>query len=607
MSPEVRRRRPTTRVGRLRRWSRHHPARAAVLAGALLVLLALAWTGFRVWSVGQELDEVATRAEVLRKDLVRGDAAAAQESLTRYQDAAADAADGSSGPVWWTLERLPGLGDDAAAVATVASVLDDLGRDALPPLVETADQVTARAFQPRDGTFPLSSIAALGPPAQRSEQAFTVAADELAAIDTGGLSGPVRERTVQLTGLVTAARDGLDAAYRASRLIPVMLGAEGERDHLLVFQNNAELRSTGGLPGSVSVVHAVEGAVDIVRQEAGANLPRTDRPVLPLTDAEQALYGDELGRIFLDANLTPDVPRAAALLRAHWTRTVRGDVDGVVLVDPVAVSYLLEATGPVRVPGYGQVSAADVVELVENTIYVRSTDRQVHEDYQNAVADAVFEVFADGRGDPIEVITGLVRGVAEGRIRMHLSDAGAQAEIAGTAIAGERTGEAAGPDVGVHLNDATEAKMSYYLRHRVTLAARGCQAGTQELVGSVDLVNDVPGGTAGVANLPVTVTGVGDADRGVRRGDQRVVVYLTTPVGGHLQSLGVGGRRVADPVVIEYGERRAVPVSLLLTPGEATRIEFRMRGGRGQDGPTHLEVTPTSRPGTESRVLPSAC
>ena len=49
-----------------------------------------------------------------------------------------------------------------------------------------------------------------------------------------------------------------------------------------------------------------------------------------------------------------------------------------------------------------------------------------HDDYQHAVAEAVFDAFANGRGDPATVISALAAGVEEGRIRMHAFDRSVQ-------------------------------------------------------------------------------------------------------------------------------------------------------------------------------------
>ncbi|TFB67457.1 DUF4012 domain-containing protein [Cryobacterium sp. Hz9] len=41
---------------------------------------------------------------------------------------------------------------------------------------------------------------------------------------------------------------------RAVQLLPAMLGADGQRSYLLLFQNNPEVRATGGLPGAFAEI-----------------------------------------------------------------------------------------------------------------------------------------------------------------------------------------------------------------------------------------------------------------------------------------------------------------------------------------------------------------
>jgi len=61
-----------------------------------------------------------------------------------------------------------------------------------------------------------------------------------------------------------------------------------------------------------------------------------------------------------DVNLSPDFPTAAALFAKMYTGRTGTAVDGVVAIDPVALSYLLEGTGPVDV-GDGVVLTSDTV------------------------------------------------------------------------------------------------------------------------------------------------------------------------------------------------------------------------------------------------------
>ncbi|UMG91136.1 DUF4012 domain-containing protein [Nocardioides sp. TF02-7] len=468
--------------------------------------------------------------------------------------------------------------------------------------MESAEQVTSRAFHPQDHQFPLARIAALREPARRSEAAFDAAADRLAAVDESDLAGPLRTRFDQLRTLVVAGRDTLGSAYRAAAMMPDLLGDDRTRRYLLVLENNAELRSTGGLAGSISVVEATDGRVEIVHQEPSHDFGIRDRSPVPLTREERRVFGDALGQYFLNAVMTPDVPRAAELMAAHWREDRGSPIDGVFLVDPVAVSYLLSGTGPVAVPGYPPVAAGTVVAAVENTIYRVTTDVAEHDAYQNAVAKAVFDAFAAGRGDAVDVVTALARGVAEGRIRMHSFHPDVQERVAGTAVAGELPGDEAA--IGVYLNDATASKMSYYLDYDVAVAARSCEDAVQELAGTVRLTNDTP---PDVADLPPTVTGYTGPDAGFRPGDQKVVAYLMLPASGEVVEVEVAGRRIDPPATFPLGGRTVVPVFVHLRPEETQEVEFVVRTGPAQTGDVELVVTPGSTPGSASRTLPSAC
>ncbi|WP_146207259.1 DUF4012 domain-containing protein [Nocardioides silvaticus] len=576
------------------------------LGVAGVAALFVLWTGWTAWSAAQDLDEVERSARVLRNELQEGDPVDAAEALERYQEAAAGARGHTDGPTWWLIEQLPLYGDDAEAISTAAAVLDDLGEDGIPQLVDAAELVAARSFNPDDRQFPLEVIASVGEPARESEQAFDEAATALEGVDDGSLVGPVATSFEELRTIVLDARATLGSAYRAAELMPSLLGADGPRDHLLVFQNNAELRSLGGLAGSISRIHADDGEVEIREQEGTSHYLGRDRPVIPLTDGEQRVFGPALGQWFMNASMTPDAGRAAMFAGAWWEQEIGGEVDGVFFVDPVAVSYLLTATGPVQVPGYGTVSSADVVAKVENQIYLTAPDLAAQEEYQNAVAKAVFNAFSSGRGNPVAVITNLVRGVAEGRIRMHSFVDPEQETIAGTEIAGELTADVDEAQVGIYVNDALESKMTYYLTYDADAVARSCSGYAQEVVGSIRLTNAVAPGT----DVPPTVSGIFPGGRfydEIEPGQQRLAVYVVGPAGGSIDALSLDSRSF-DPVATEDLDGRPVAqVVTVLDKGETQEIEFELSTGPGQTGPVELDVTPGAFPGSSSRTVRSSC
>ncbi len=576
------------------------------IAGVVAVgLLAMAWCGWTAYRVYSDLKDARDQALILEAALARGDVDGARQANASFQEATEAAAGRTDGPVWGGFEGLPVFGDDATGLADVADVLSDIAESGIPPVLDSAAELNAGTYAPTEHQFPLDQIATLQAPATESSAVFAEAADRLDRIDAHGFVGPLREELDQLRDEVRLAAATLDTARRASKLMPGLLGGEGPRDYLLVFQTNAELRATGGLPGVMSLIHAENGRVDITRQASAGAMGELDKPVLPLTAEELGLYGRQLGTYFLDSNFTPDLPRAAELWRARWRLETGSDIDGVFVVDPVAVSYLLGTTGVMQVEGRALTEQTLVTE-VEHLAYLRYGDQVSQDGFFNAVADSAFDVFANGGGNPVDLVTGLVRGVNEHRILMHAFVPDEQEVIAGTTIAGEVDEQAKDtPEVGVYLNDGTGAKMSFFLDHEVQVTSVSCENGRQTLAGRLRVTSDTP---PDVAELPQTVVGFNDGfGDSVEPGDQLVVADLYAPLGGTVREIAFDGEPLPDPAVDHYRGRDVVSLGLPLDPGQSRVVTWIMVGGPDQTAPAEVSVTPGARSENESSVAPTTC
>ena len=381
-----------------------------------------------------------------------------------------------------------------------------------------------------------------------------------------------------------------------------MLGAEGARDYLMVFQNNAEIRATGGLPGAVSLLHADRGTLTMTRQVAANEFGRTDQPVLPLTDGEREVYDDKVGTWFLNANLQPDFPRAAELWKARWEQVHPERIDGVVSLDPIALSYVLGATGPIEVDGV-QLSEETAVDELLHRVYLRLEDPADQDEFFRAVASAMFDVMTAGAGEPRALLRALATGAKEGRVTVHSFEDTVQQHLAGTAIAGEAVKSVGDrPQVGVYLSDATGAKMSYFLRYETTVEATYCANGMQGISGRLRLTSTAP---ADAGSLPDYVTGGGYA--GVEPGTQRVFVRLFGPLDGEIDKLVLDGEPITDSPVVDYDGRGVVTAVVELAPGQTSDLTWTMRTGVDQVGPIDVSVTPSVQPGSSSFRSGSAC
>jgi EpsI family protein len=73
-----------------------------------------------------------------------------------------------------------------------------------------------------------------------------------------------------------------------------------------------------------------------------------------------------------DVNFTPDFPRTGEITKAMVEQGLDEDVDGVISVDPVALSYILTGTGPVVLKDGTVLTDSNVVPTLLNRVYVDS-------------------------------------------------------------------------------------------------------------------------------------------------------------------------------------------------------------------------------------------
>ncbi len=333
-----------------------------------------------------------------------------------------------------------------------------------------------------------------------------------------------------------------------------------------MFQNLAEMRATGGMPGAYIVIQADHGEISVVDQGTATGLRTFDTPVLPLDPDLVDLHTERIATFPADVNLTPDFPTAATVMREMYRLRSGRTVDGVIATDPVALSYLLQATGPVAIPGHAQLTAGTAVEQLLNEVYLRMPDNATQDAYFSEVARAVFNALFAQHGDPRAEVAALARSAGERRLVMWSAHPDEQSEIATTVMAGTLpVDDGARPTVGVFLNDGTGAKLGYYIRRSVSLTAAGClEDGTRELRLKVTLTSTAP-----KTALPVSITGLALGGPG---NVVRTNVMIYSPTGGSAVDTKLNGAETDVGLGVEKGRVVSV-VTVDLAPGQTATVE----------------------------------
>jgi hypothetical protein len=587
---------------------RSRPIRRAAYVAAVLVLVAAVsgvWVGVRAAPVEERLTRTGDLLQRLERSMQDGDFTGARQQLADLQRTASEAHAAVDRMDWRLLTHLPVVGDDVSALRTVAAVLDGIARDVLPSLVVLAEEGRMHDLVPRAGAVDFSALTRMLPDLRAVDITVGRAYAQIAAIDPDGLVTPLAAAVRQLAGGLARMRGVTSTAARAAGLLPAMLGADGPRRYLVLIQNPAEARATGGMPGAFLVVRVERGRLAIADQgTAASDLGVFDKPVMRLDPDMRALYTDRPAIFPADVNATPHFPTAARLAREMYRRRTGITVDGVVATDPVALSYVLGATGPVRVADGSTLTAGTAVRRLLVDAYAQMSSAEQKNRYFASVARAVFEAIGRGVASPSRAIAALARAAGERRLLVWSAHPEEEAALSGTVLEGALPlhDKSANPTIGVFLNDGSGAKLDYYLTHKVQLQPATCRADGRRLIS----MRITLGSTAPSKGLPPYVLGLGLA------GDPytaRTVLMVFTPTGGAVAGMRLDGA----PVAIATGSERNRMVGVLtvdIPPGRSRVIDAEVLtapSGAGARMTTDLWVTPGVNPWPNDVGSPQAC
>jgi Protein of unknown function (DUF4012) len=564
---------------------------ATWFGGAFVVVLvaAVAWVGVRALLAKAELQSAVPLAAQIQSEIVAGNGDAANQASKSLSIHASKAASLTSDAVWRAFEFVPMLGENLTAVRELASVVDEVSTDAIAPLSAVAGGIQLSDFEPVDGAVNVQPLIDAQPPVAAASAALARAELKMQAIDTSGTVSVIGNAKSELESAVAKAAQAVDAADRAVRLVPNILGASGPRNYLLLFQNPAELRASGGIPGAVALVHTEDGRMGLAQQASAAGFPRYDKPVLELPDDTSGIYGDITGQYMQDVTLTPNFALSGQLAREMWRLKYGVEADGVLSIDPVALSYLLKATGPITLATGDALSSDNAVKLLLSDAYARYEDPQEQDAFFAAAAASVFSAVSSGNVNPKALIEALAKASNEHRVLVWSAREEDQAVLADTTLAGGLPqSDADANRFGVYLNDATGAKMDMYLDVKIGVGQVTCRKDERPNYGVTVTVTNTASADA-ATTLPEYVTGGGTF--GVTPGNVKTLVSVYGAP--DMQNLGI----TRDGATVGYHPTTdsAYPVSLVsveLAPGESTVLTFGWLGPKAFSGELLTQSTP---------------
>ncbi|AOY70083.1 hypothetical protein ARZXY2_517 [Arthrobacter sp. ZXY-2] len=565
----------------------------------VLLIACTAWLGFKANIIREELQSATALLPQVKAQIAKSDTVAAAASVKSLAEHTQRARDSANDPLWKIASSLPWIGPNLQAASEVATSADDVARLGAVPLVAAYQSLDWKTLAPTSNGLDLAPLKAAAPRVQSAAYAVRESAKRLHRIEINGLMPQIADPLVKAREELSELSHGLDAAADVSRLAPPMLGADAPQRYLLLMQNNAESRATGGIPGAVAILTVDHGSLTLSSQTSAGALGVFDPPI-SIADEERAIYTARVGKFMQDVNLTPDFATTASVAHNMWETKTGDRLDGVLSIDPVALSFILEATGPVAIgdPATRSIGGSlpakltqeNVVRTLLSDVYSTIEDPELQDAYFAGAAKEIFTAVSRGNADPKLLMGAITKGVNERRVLLWSAVHETQSTIGKYTLGGLTSGPNVSPaQFGVYFNDGTGAKMDFWVKRTVQVVRDCGRNGYREVTVRVTSTNTAPSNAA--TALPSYVTG-GKAF-GIPEGTVQTNVIVYGPTQSAIDTVTKDEKQI--PFTAQRHNQRGVGSSTIrLAPGESTTLDFNI-GHIVQNAEPDVVVTPTTQ------------
>ena len=295
-----------------------------------------------------------------------------------------------------------------------------------------------------------------------------------------------REKFLEAKEMFPAALGALKAFHERERVFSELLGANGPRKYLFLFQNNHELRATGGFIGSYALLSVHDGILEDFFVDGIFNPDgQLKENIVPPKPIQKISAGWSLH----DSNWYPDFPTSAEKAISFYEKTGGPTVDGVITVTPTVMEWLLSVLGPIDLPAYGvTIDAENFIQIVQEQVEEKydkteNNPKKILSDLSLEVFDRMTKI-RDHR-KLMQVAETLVRGLNQKHVLLYARHPETERMIDQVGWSGRLLGTEKDFMSVVHSNIngyKTDGVMDESISHRADIAADGSVTDTLVIV-----------------------------------------------------------------------------------------------------------------------------
>ena len=380
----------------------------------------------------------------------------------------------TTGPAWWIAAEIPGVGAPVRTVRGVSAAADALGSHTLDQLVDISRAIDPTHFTLKDHKIDISPLIRATPTLDAATAAAGRAQQLLAGLPHHTWLPKVDDSANQVTSELSKLTGSLTTIDKSAHAAPLLLGYASPQRYFVAFQNDAESRGTGGIPGAFGIMVADHGKVTFTHFENDGYLDGV-RSGLNFGSAYNQRWQDsDPTNQYLNSDIDPDFRYAGQIWAAMWQKKTGEHIDGAISLDPTALSHLLAVTGPARLTDGTEVSAANIVSLTENQVYLKfPTNEVARKAYLLRIARAVDQQILSGASNAKGLYRAAATAANQRRLLIWDRDEPTEKLLTSSTLGGTVSNTSA-TFIGPVILSYSANKLNYYLKSEVTWASHGC-------------------------------------------------------------------------------------------------------------------------------------
>lgn len=572
------------------------PVIAGVVAAiVLLVLIAGGICGFTLYrdarGMMDDAREMVDKAGVLKDAIMEGDDVTAHSVTSEVASGVSEMHRTADGIAWQLASFVPVLGQDVQTARTLIATADTLCQDALIPVVDQVGGVKLSNLV-TDGAFNVDLISSLAETVSEVSPVVHDATGTIRDLPEAHI-GKLNDAVDEVKSLAERADSAVNALNEIMPYIPSMLGAEGDRYYLIMAQTNSEVRSIGGLPGSVGVMTVSNGSLSLGEFEAASALHEYDPPAFA-TEEEVGLFSGA-GITPMSSGIIPDFSRAATVFSQMWVDQKGGRIDGVIAIDPIFLQTLLGYTGGFTTSSGVQVTGENAARLLLHDCYQQMDSNQT-DAFFSEVAGQAFDCVLGNLGSigMTDLFETVENAMSERHLQVYMTNSDEESVMVKLGCSGALNSDETAPEVGFFVNDLTWSKISWYLsiNNSVDEGVKNADGTTTYHVTTTMTNHLSPDEAAGLVDY---IVGYNDSKRD--RSDMLTFIYATAPAGGTISNMVYTNEDGSQANVGEYSyEGRQVfhHVNQIMG-GKTVSYSYDVTVSANATEPLGFDVTPTAQ------------